>query len=266
MHTFHRAVRALLVASIVIFLSLAGKAADAVKPLRVLMVCGGCCHDYEHQKHILSDGISARANVEFTIVHEGNDRTNRVSIYERPNWWKGFDVILHNECFGFVDDNAFIENITAAHKAGVPAVMLHCSEHSYRMGKTDEWRKLLGISSFSHEKRHDLEVKVVNAGHPVMKGFPAEWSDKDDELYKNEKLWPNMVPLAKAYGVETKKDHVCIWLNRYENARVFVTTLGHQNATMQSDIYLDLVTRGLLWACDKLDSNGNPKPGYGLKK
>jgi type 1 glutamine amidotransferase len=99
-----------------------------------------------------------------------------------------------------------------------------------------------------------------------MKGFPAEWSDKDDELYKNEKLWPNMVPLAKAYGVETKKDHVCIWLNRYENARVFVTTLGHQNATMQSDIYLDLVTRGLLWACDKLDSNGSPKPGYGPKK
>src|ERR1041385_6359279 len=125
--------------------------AEPPKPLRALMVCGGCCHDYENQKHILSEGISKRANVEFTIIHEGTDRTDKVSIYKNPNWWRGYDVVLHNECFGFVDDDAFIENITAAHKAGVPAVMLHCSEHSYRKGKTDEWRKLLGISSYSHE-------------------------------------------------------------------------------------------------------------------
>ena len=241
-------------------------AADSAKPLRALMVCGGCCHDYEQQKKILGDGISERANVEFTIVHEGNDRTNRVSIYEKPNWWAGYDVILHNECFGFVDDIKFIEGITAAHAAGVPAVMLHCSEHSYRMGKTDEWRKLLGISSYSHEARRDLDVKVLKADHPVMKDFPATWHDAGDELYKNEKLWPNMIPLAQAYGVDTKTNHVCIWLNTYGKARVFVTTLGHQNSTMQSDVYLGLVTRGLLWACGKLDDAGQPKPGYAAKK
>jgi hypothetical protein len=32
---------------------------------------------------------------------------------------------------------------------------------------------------------------------------------------------------------------------------------------MQRDVYLDLVTRGLLWVCDKLDENGKPKTGYG---
>jgi hypothetical protein len=32
---------------------------------------------------------------------------------------------------------------------------------------------------------------------------------------------------------------------------------------MKRDVYLDLVTRGLLWACDKLDENGKPKAGYG---
>jgi hypothetical protein len=31
-------------------------------------------------------------------------------------------------------------------------------------------------------------------------------------------------------------------------------------------VYLDLVARGLLWACDKLDENGQPKPGYGPVK
>jgi uncharacterized protein len=246
--------------------SLAGFAADSVKPLKALLVCGGCCHDYAKQKHILEDGIKKRANVEFTIVHEGSERTNRISIYEKPNWWSGYDVIVHDECFGFVEDNKFVEGITAAHKAGVPAVMLHCSEHSYRKASTDEWRKLLGISSFSHEARHDLTVKNLKPEHPVMKGFPMEWLDKDDELYKNEKLWPNMIPLAQAYGVDTKKDHVCIWLNKYEDARVFVTTLGHNNTTVSSDVYVDLVTRGLLWACDKLADDGKPKPGYAAKQ
>jgi hypothetical protein len=32
---------------------------------------------------------------------------------------------------------------------------------------------------------------------------------------------------------------------------------------MKDPVYLDMLTRGLLWACDKLDESGNPKPGYG---
>ncbi len=243
--------------------------AVAAEPLHVLLVCGGCCHDYEAQKKILSEGIKARANVEFTIVHEGipqgadDGRKHRVSIYEKPDWWKGYDLVLHDECFGYVDDNSFVENIVAAHKAGVPAVMLHCSSHSYRMATTDEWRQLVGITSRSHETKHDLDVELTQPDHPVMKGFPAKWHDPQDELYKNEKIWPTATPLAQAYGVDTKQNHVCIWVNTYGKARVFTTTLGHSNETVSSDVYLGLVTRGLLWACGKLNDDGTPAPGYG---
>lgn len=241
-------------------------AADAGKPLKALLVCGGCCHDYASQKKILSEGISKRANVEFTIVHEGDDKTNRVSIYEKPNWWRGYDVIVHNECYGMITDNAFVENIAAAHKAGVPAVMLHCSTHSYRAAKTDAWRETLGIASYSHEKRRDLDVKAVLPDHPVMKGFPAQWHNAQDELYKNEKVWTSVVPLAKAYGEETKRDHTVIWLNTVSGStRVFATTLGHGNDTMKNEVFLDLVTRGLLWACNQLADDGTPKPGFGRK-
>lgn len=237
------------------------------KPIRALMVCGGCCHDYTNQKRILSEGISARANVEWTIVHEDapkgqDERSHKVSIYDKPEWWKGYDIVLHNECFGAVADNAFIEKITAAHKAGVPAVMLHCSSHSYRAGTTDEWRKCIGITSRSHEKNRDLNVENIKPEHPVMKGFPAKWLNPKDELYKNEFIWPNTVPLAKAYGEDTKKDHVVIWVNTYETAKVFSTTLGHSNATMETPEYLGLVTRGLLWACGKLKDDGTPADGY----
>jgi type 1 glutamine amidotransferase len=246
--------------------------AENPAPIKALMVCGGCCHDYEAQKKILSEGISARANVTWTIVHEGiptkgdDGRKTRISIYEKPNWWAGYDVIVHNECFGYVDDNAFVEGIAAAHKAGVPGLMLHCSSHSYRMATTDEWRMAVGITSRSHEKNRDLTVKTIQPEHPVMKGFPIEWLDKADELYKNEKVWPTATPLAKAFGQDTQQDHVCIWVNQYGNARIFSTTLGHSNDTMKSEEYLGLITRGLLWACDKLKEDGTPKAGFAAVK
>jgi type 1 glutamine amidotransferase len=41
------------------------------------------------------------------------------------------------------------------------------------------------------------------------------------------------------------------------------TTLGHHNATMADPVYLDLVTRGLLWSLDRLTERGETAPGYG---
>lgn len=257
--------------ALVVLLGLATSLQAQTPPLKVLMVTGGCCHDYEQQKVILSEGISARANVSFTIVHEEGpkgkaDREHKVTIYEKADWAKGYDVVLHNECFGAVTNVAFVERIAKAHHDGVPAVMLHCSTHSYRAAATDAWRECVGQKSMSHEKNRDLRVKNTALEHPVMQGFPLEWLDPKDELYKNEILYPNFVPLAKAFGEDTKKDHHVIWVNTYGKAKVFGTTLGHNNETMKDPVYLDLVTRGLLWACGKLDDTGIPAPGYGPQK
>lgn len=258
-------IRSLFIAAI---LFAAVSVLSAAQPLKVLMITGGCCHDYENQKKILSEGISARANVTFDIVHEGpgpSDKAARdhmISVYHKKDWAKGYDLILHNECFGNVTNVAFVEGITAAHKAGVPAVMLHCSSHSYRNAATEEWRQCVGITSVKHEKRRDLVIKTIKGDHPVMKGFPETWNNPDDELYMNVKVWPNTVPLAQAYGQDSKKDHVVIWVTTYGKAKVFSTTLGHQNATMSNPVYLDMVTRGLLWACGKLNDDGTPKKGY----
>src|SRR5262249_16107029 len=75
-------------------------------PISRLMITGGCCHDYEAQKKILSEGISARANVTWTIIHEGESdaKTHKFSVYEKPDWTSGFDVVLHNECSGLVSN------------------------------------------------------------------------------------------------------------------------------------------------------------------
>src|SRR6187402_1914283 len=88
-----------------------------VKPLKVLLVTGGCCHDYDRQKLILSEGIGIRVPTEFTIVQEGGKTTNhKISIYEKDGWADSYDVVIHNECFSDVKEPAFTERILKPHR------------------------------------------------------------------------------------------------------------------------------------------------------
>ena len=249
-----------------VFLISAGDKPDtAPKPLRALLITGGCCHDYEQQKAIVSAGVSERANVEWTIVHEGGTgREHKVSIYSNDNWTEGYDVIVHNECFGGVKDAEFVKKLARAHQ-NTPAVALHCSMHSYRAAESaDEWRQFLGVTSKNHGKHHPITMKNLKPEHPVMKGFPTSWTTPQGELYRIEKMWDTATPLAQ--GTSTPDEvHTCVWVNEYgENkSRVFGTTIGHHNETMVEDTYLDLITRGLLWAAGKLEDDGTPSAGYG---
>lgn len=244
-----------------------GAPGAAAKPIKALLVTGGCCHDYDNQKKILVDGISARANVEWTIVHEGGTTTDHaISVFKDADWAKGYDVIVHNECFTDMKDPAVYDHIVKAHRdGGVPAVIVHCAVHSYRHFKPNEWHELIGVASFSHEGHRPEEVKNVEPKHPIMKTFPAEWRTPNGELYIISSVGENTRPLARAFGPDTQKDHVVIWTNTSGKARVFGTTLGHHNETMSHEIYLDFLARGLLWACEKLDDEGNPAAGYEAK-
>lgn len=243
-----------------------GPGSAAVKPLRALLITGGGSHDYERQKTILSEGISARARVEWTIVHEkSTEKNHRVSVYEKPDWAKGYDVIVHNECFSQVTDKAFIENIIAAHRNGTAAVVLHCTMHTFRELPSDEWREFLGVTSRKHGPQQPLDVKNLAPNDPIMKDFPLAWKTGKEELYAIEKVWPETEVLAQAYALDNKRDHAVIWKHPYGKGRVFGTTIAHSNVTMSDPIYLDMLTRGLLWACGQLDDEGKPKPAYRLK-
>lgn len=241
--------------------------AEVAKPkLKGLIVAGGCCHDYPRQKLIISEGLSQRISIAWDIVHEGdkNGRTHKVSVYGKPNWSEGYDVVVHNECFGAIEDVGFVEGIVNEHKrSGVPAVFVHCSMHSYRAAQTDEWRKLIGVTSRRHERaKRSLDVRNLAADNPIMAGFPDVWKTPNGELYVIENIWPNCTPLAAAFSPETETDQPCIWINNYDNVRVFGTTLGHHNETMIADQWLDVVSRGVLWTVNKLNSDGTPAEGY----
>ena len=246
--------------------------AEDDKPIRALFICGGCCHDYLHQKDIIPKGISARANVEWTIAYDPDKTTKHLNpIYENPEWYKGFDVIIHDECSSDVKDLAVIANILKPHKDGLPGVVLHCGMHCYRSEGWPKiptpWFEFTGLQTTHHRAQKPIAVSYVDTDNAIVKGL-ENWTTINEELYNNEvgHVQETAHPLAHGKQDYESKDKagkvtqnhfedVVVWTNLYNGkARVFGTTLGHNNDTCADAKYLDLVTRGLLWSVDKLDA------------
>src|SRR5437868_1266468 len=173
-----------------------GSAADNSKPIHALLITGGCCHDYEHQKKVLTEGVSARMKVDWTIVHEGDGSTShRMSIYQKPDWAKGFDVVVHDECFSDVKDKEFVLGILKPHRAGLPAVNLHCAMHCYRVSFDEfkDWFEFTGLDTRGHGAKLPIALTFVAPKHPITKGM-ADWTTGPEELYNNIKIWDTTTP------------------------------------------------------------------------
>ena len=221
--------------------------------VNALIVSGGCCHDYPGEAKILMDAVNRVLPVDWTAVVQGGSGTRgAMPVYANADWAKGFDIVIHNECLADVDDPAYIRKITAAHRNGPPAIVIHCAMHSYRAATFDDWREFLGVTSRRHTKPFNIPVKIAAADHAVMAGFKADWVTPVDELYVIDKIWPNTTALASAVSPEDKKEYPLIWASEYGGrTRVFGTTLGHGADTWADPVYQDLLVRGFKWAINR---------------
>ncbi|MDF1755746.1 MAG: ThuA domain-containing protein [Verrucomicrobiales bacterium] len=221
------------------------------EPIKALIITGGCCHNYLFQTYALGSGVQKLANVQFEIVNVGGNGTDaQIPLYDNPDWAKGYDVIIHNECFAKTTDADYIRKITAAHK-DTPAVVVHCAMHTYRDAEVDDWREFLGVTSKRHDHKSEYAVKVALPDHPVMEGFPTDWVTPSDELYIIEKLWPNAKALATSVSEKDGKEHPVIWANEYHGTRVVGTTYGHSDETFRDPVFIRLLAKSIVWAAGK---------------
>jgi hypothetical protein len=269
---------------------------QAAKPIKVLLITGGCCHDYAKQKDILKEGIEQRANAKVDIIYTADypegangkpDATKpKLPIYGNPDYAKGYDVVIHDECSAGISDEQVVADVLAPHRAGIPGVNLHCAMHCYRIGNPNDavtdlsaphawWFEYLGLQSSRHDAQEPINVHVLDPQSPIMKGM-QDWTTIKEEHYNNIKVLDTAHPLAQGTQTVHKKEKgsdkvvdqtdvwVDVWTNTYKGkTRVFSTTLGHNNDTVSDDKYLTLVTRGLLWATGHLNDDGTPAKGYG---
>lgn len=241
--------------------------AHAPRPIRALYVTGGGFHDFETQETTLPPGIAQRIRIDWTIDHSAGKATDvLIERHRNTDWTKEFDVVVYNMSFSHVVDADWIERLAAAHgDSGVPAVILHGAVHSYRRSESRAWGELMGAFSMRHDRQRPLTIEVIAPEHPIMRGFPQRWQTIDEELYELERTWPGMKPLAEAHSVESEKRYPVVWTNTHGKARVFVTSLGHNNEMIANATYLDLVTRGLLWTLGLLREDGTAAPGYAAR-
>lgn len=257
------------------------------KPLRVLIVAGGCCHDYATQKEVLKKGIEARVNAVVEVAYDPTKSTKPLfELFKSPDWGKNFDVVVHDECAADITDQAYVANIVNAHKNGLPAVNLHCAMHSYRWGNfrtpvkagddNASWYEMLGLQSTGHGPQQPIAITFTDKSHPVTAGL-ADWTTVNEELYNNVQVLTAKTLATGNQKIPEKKDKkgkvtpaseanaIVAWTNEFgpKKTRIFSTTIGHNNATVEDARYLDLVGRAVLWSAGKLEADGKPSAGFG---
>ena len=231
-----------------------------VKPIKALIITGGCCHDYDSQTQFLIEGIRKYANVDFDVIKEGEGTEHVHSVFSQKNWTRGYDVVIHNECSADVGDEVGSAVAKEHFESGVGAVMIHCAFHTFRAMEGDEWHATLGATSKRHTHQKPITVTFDEPTHPILAGT-KEFITGDEELYVIDKVFDHALPLAT--GIQGEHVYPMMFANEYGKAKIFSVTVGHNNATFEIDEWMHIVAKGLLWSCDKINEDGTAMDGYG---
>ena len=232
------------------------KPAAEPPPIKALLITGGASHDYTTRKEILLQGIRERVKrrIEWVVRHEGDGESDvQIPIFQGSDWANGYDIVVHDYCFPRVTDRAYVDRILAPHRAGLPAVLVHGTMHSFRTGD-DAWFEFCGATSRSHGRPQDFSVEAAPRGNAIVAGM-VPWTVPRGELYLVERLHPGSTPLTLSRFTDGEgEDQSTTWSHFYgpAQARVFASTLGNETPTLLTPAFLDLIAKGFLWALDDL--------------
>ncbi len=246
--------------------------------LKAVLYVGGGFHDYKKTPPLLAEKISELASVKVDVKLM-NTAEEMAKEFANPKFAEGYDVILYDICFGEKWTDGDYDGALRVANEGKPAVFIHCSMHTYRAPRDtkaanfkerdlivdQKWHALVGMDTRIHDKYAGFSTVKVAKDHPIMKSFPDDWKTAGDEMYNSVKMMETATPLLQATSPANGKVHTVAWVNHYGKAKIFGTTLGHDTKTTDDADYHRLLAMGLLWACDKLDPDGKPLPGYGGK-
>lgn len=241
--------------------------AHAAKPINALFLTGGGYHDYKKLVPYLTNSFGERVNVQFDTTWDWEKLRD-------PNFAKPYDVLVFDVCFDELDPT-LVHNALKAIYDGKPAVMIHCAVHAFRRDTNTmavqiespsgtnttirEWETGVGMRSKVHDKFGPFSTVKLDKKSPILAGFPDDWKTPGDELYQTIEFPKTSHPLLRARSPRDGREHIVCWTHTYGKGRVFATTLGHDMTTAQDPAYLNLLARGLLWSCDKLNRHGDLK-------
>jgi type 1 glutamine amidotransferase len=101
----------------------------------------------------------------------------------------------------------------------------------------------------AHGPQHEFIVEIQNSDHPITRGLPKRWLHCKDELYsKLRGPAENVEILSSAKSDLTSVQEPNNMVLKYQQGRVFHTTLGHADYSMLDRGFFTVLQRGTEWA------------------
>jgi type 1 glutamine amidotransferase len=105
-----------------------------------------------------------------------------------------------------------------------------------------------------HGPRHDFEVFVHDAAHPITRGLPAHWTHPSEQLTHGQHGPAHGLNiLTYAFSEISHQGEPMDWVRQYGRGRIYTTMLGHTwkdelNPNLDDVSFQTLLARGTEWA------------------
>ncbi|PQJ29994.1 ThuA domain-containing protein [Rubritalea profundi] len=179
----------------------------------------GKYHKYTPQREIFQE-IAKKNNWNLKVI-SGSHAEVETKLATEPNFGNGSDVIVYNICMaGSKKLNAPHNIIQQTKEKGIPALLVHCSLHSFWVtykengkdavhaeganpkAKTKAkllaewktahpgvafpaWPNMTGIASTRHGPKQPIVATPIDGSHPIFKGVDTGYTTPNAELYNN---------------------------------------------------------------------------------
>ncbi len=166
-------------------------------------------------------------------------------------------------------------------KNGGGFVSVHAADNSF--GKWEEYNKMIGLGGWGgrdknsgpyvfytnegeltrdaesdgrcgkHGPGHHIPITLRVKDHPITKGLPEQWLTAKDECYALLRgPAENMTILATGKDMSgkapTDRHEPLLMVIEYGKGRIFHTTLGHDDYSVEGVDFITTFTRGVEWA------------------
>jgi len=123
----------------------------------------------------------------------------------------------------------------------------------YYMNSGDLIRDVSPGTAGAHGPQHEIPITIREKDHPITKGMPSHWLTSKDECYaKLRGPAENMTILATGKDMSgkapTNRHEPMLMVIDYGKGRVFHTTLGHDDYSIESVGFIISFLRGTEWA------------------